>query len=332
MTRQIILKSRPIGVPVPENFSLVYEAEPICKESELKVKAKFISVDPYMRGRMNEIRSYMTSFEIGKPIEGSVIAEVLESKNDAFKPGDIVLGNLPWQEIQTINAEKVTRLQKGTFELSYYLGILGMPGLTAYFGLLDIGKPKKGETVVVSGAAGAVGSVVGQIAKIKGCHVVGIAGSDEKVKYLIEKLHFNSAINYHKSSNLSGDIAKSCPTGIDIYYDNVGGEISDAVLQHINKFARIPICGNISEYNSQDIQKGPRTQPILLGKNALMQGFSVRNYTDRYGKAQEELSQWLTEGKLTYAQTILKGFEKLPEAFVGLFYGNNIGKQLVEVD
>jgi NADPH-dependent curcumin reductase CurA len=332
VNRQIILKSRPAGIPVPENFSLSTAAEPIIKKGELKVKAKFISVDPYMRGRMNDNRSYMTSFEIGKPIEGAVLAEVIESRDEAFKTGDLVLGNLLWQEIQTITTERVTRINKGPFESSYYLSILGMPGLTAYFGLLDIVKPKTGETVVVSGAAGAVGMVVGQLALIMGCHVVGIVGTEEKAKYLVDTLYYDNAINYRKSVNLSDDIARSCPNGVDIYFDSVGGEISDSVLPHINKFARIPICGQISLYNKQEVQTGPRAELILLGKNALMQGFSVRNYTDRYSKAIEDLSKWIMDGKLIYAQTITKGFEKLPEAFIGLFYGKNIGKQLVEVE
>jgi NADPH:quinone reductase len=330
MNKQILLKSRPTGMPVVENFTITEVPIPLLKEGELLVKAKYISVDPYMRGRMNEEESYIPPFEIGKPISGGVIAEVTESNHNYFNKGDIVMGNMLWQEQQAVNAERISSLNKDSEQLSYYLGILGMPGLTAYFGLLDIGKPKKGETVVISGAAGAVGMVVGQIARIKGCRVIGIAGSSAKTTYLRDNLQFDEAINYH-SANLEKAISKACPNGVDIYFDNVGGEISDTVISHINKSARIIICGQISLYNETKIPVGPRIQSILLKKSALMQGFLVNDYADKFEKGNQDLSNWIKDGKLLYEQTIINGFEKLPEAFIGLFQGKNIGKYLVEV-
>ena len=332
MNKRILLKSRPVGLPTFQNFEIVNAPTIVLQVGELLVKAKYISVDPYMRGRMRDAKSYTSPFEVGKPIEGGVVAEVVESHHQAFKVGDIVLGSLLWQEIQPIAAEKVTKLIPGIAPLSYYLSILGMPGLTAYFGLLDIGKPAKGETVVVSGAAGAVGMVVGQIARLKGCRVVGIAGSDEKIAYLKNELHFDEVINYKNTSNLTEAIAKACPDGIDVYYDNVGGPISDAVMETINKGARIIVCGQISLYNETKTAMGPRLQPAILTKSAIMQGLMVSNYVQRWPEGIQQLAQWLTEGKLKYQQTIVKGFENLPNTFIGLFEGKNLGKFLVEVD
>jgi hypothetical protein len=332
MNKQILLKSRPIGKPTVENFEIVDAPASLANEGELLVKAKYVSVDPYMRGRMSDAKSYVPAFEVGKAIEGGVVAEVIESHHSNFKEGDMVVASLKWQEIQAVAADKVTKLDKKIAPLSYYLGILGMPGLTAYFGLLEIGKPVAGETVVVSGAAGAVGVVVGQIARIKGCHVIGIAGSDEKTTYLINKLKFDDVINYHTTKNMEEAIAKSCPNGVDIYFDNVGGGISDAVIAHINKGARIILCGQISLYNDTEIPVGPRPQATLLKKSALMQGFIVSNYASRFPEGVRQLSHWLDKNKLSYQETIIKGFEKLPEAFIGLFEGKNTGKLLVEIE
>ena len=331
MNRKIILKSRPSGSPVLENFEIVSTPEVLAKEGELILKAKFVSVDPYMRGRMGDAKSYVAPYELGQPIEGGIVAEVIESRHPDFKEGDAVLAPLKWQEIQAISAEKVTKLDKSIAPLSYYLGILGMPGLTAYFGLLDIGKPMSGETVVISGAAGAVGIVVGQIARIKGCRVVGISGSDEKNAYLSSELKFDEVINYQTTGSMRKAIEKACPDGVDIYFDNVGGEISDAVISHINRGARIIICGQISLYNETKLPVGPRIQPTLLKKSALMQGFIVSNYASRFPEGVKQLSGWLGEGRLSYQETIVKGFEKLPETFIGLFEGKNTGKSLVEL-
>jgi NADPH-dependent curcumin reductase CurA len=332
MNKQILLKSRPVGKPTIDNFDIVDAPTVEVKDGELLVKAKYISVDPYMRGRMGDAKSYVPPFEVGKPIEGGVVGEVVESRNEGFKVGDAVIGALSWQELQPVSADKVKKLNPDLAPLSYYLGILGMPGLTAYFGLLDIGKPTEGETVVVSGAAGAVGMVVGQIARLKGCRVVGIAGSDEKNAYLKNELHFDEVINYNTTSNMEEAIANACPNGVDVYFDNVGGAISDAVITNINKGARIILCGQISLYNNTEAALGPRLQPALLKKSALMQGFIVSNYLERWPEGMLQLAKWLTEGKLKYQQTIVSGFENLPKAFIGLFEGKNTGKSLVEIN
>ncbi|RYG02394.1 MAG: hypothetical protein EOO07_33035, partial [Chitinophagaceae bacterium] len=312
-----------------ENGKLKSQTEYVndLQEGELHLKPLYYSVDPYMRGKMNEGKSYTAPFEVNKPLAGGGIAKVLESKDENFKEGDIVLGMLPWSTEFIVPAKGFQKVDANVPRLSDYLGILGMPGLTAYFGLLDIGKPKAGETVVVSGAAGAVGLVVGQIAKIYGCHVVGIAGSDEKVKMLKEKFGFDEAINY-KTENVEEMIGKTCPKGVDIYFDNVGGEISDAVIKHINFHARIPLCGQISLYNAKEVPTGPRLQPILLTRSVLMQGFIVGNFSSRFAEGMKSLSKWVEEGKLIYTETIIEGFDKLPEALLGLFSGDNNGKMI----
>lgn len=331
MNRQIVLKSRPAGVPVQSDFEIKEVLTPTILDGELLLKAKFASVDPYMRGRMSDAKSYTEPFEIGKPISGGVVAEVIESKDLNFIVGDTVIGLLPWQEIFSAKGSVLTKVDGNLAPLSYYLGILGMPGLTAYFGLLDICKPQKGETVVVSGAAGAVGMVVGQIAKIQGCRVVGIAGDQSKVDLLLNKFGFDEVINYKTESNISDALAAACPNGVDVYFDNVGGDISDAVVAQINVGARISICGQISLYNETKQPVGPRIQPILLKRSALMQGFIVSRYAPRFPEGVKQLAQWIGEGKLSYQETIINGFERLPEAFIGLFEGKNTGKALVEM-
>lgn len=331
MNKQILFKSRPVGMVTREHFETTEASLPTSlNEGELLLKALYVSVDPYMRGRMSASKSYVEPYEVGKPISGGVVAKVLESKHADFKSGDVVLGNLAWAEQQVVNGSTVTKLQQGLAPLSYYLGILGMPGLTAYCGLTYIGEPKAGETVVISGAAGAVGVVVGQIAKIKGCRVVGIAGTDSKAAYLKDALHFDEVINYH-TEDISAEIAKACPNGVDIYYDNVGGEISDAVLQHINKYARIIICGQISMYNSTEAPIGPRPQVALVKNSALMKGFIVSDFSEHFPEAVKQLTKWISGGKLQYQETIMKGFDALPDAFIGLFSGENTGKLLVEI-
>jgi len=331
MNKQIVLKKRPIGVPTVSNFEVIEVSVPTIGEGELLLKPKVVSVDPYMRGRMSDAKSYVAPFEIGKPIAGGVVAEVVESKHPDFKAGDDVIGSFPWQEVFTAKGSEASKVDGSIAPFSYYLGILGMPGLTAYFGLLDIGKPQKGETVVVSGAAGAVGIVVGQIAKIHGCRVVGIAGDQSKVDYLINDLGFDAAINYKTESNIAGALAAVCPDGVDVYFDNVGGEISDAVISQINKGARIIICGQISLYNATTQPVGPRIQPTILKRSALMQGFIVSNYASRFPEGFKALAEWVGSGQLKYTNTTYHGFEKLPEAFIALFEGKNLGKLIVEV-
>ena len=330
-TKQIVLFSRPNGKPAMENFlTNDFELQEI-KDREILLEAMYLSVDPYMRGRMNDAKSYVPPFEIGKSITGGGIAKVLKSNSLNFKENDIVTGNLPWQQQCIATENGLIKIDTSVAPASYYLGILGMPGLTAYFGLMHIGKPKTGETVVVSGAAGAVGIVVGQIAKLQGCRVVGIAGSDEKVKLLKEEFGFDEVINYKTSDDIKKAIAAACPKAVDIYYDNVGGEISDAVISNINFNARIVLCGQIALYNSTEISMGPRLQPMLLTRSVLMQGFIVTNYQSQFEEGLSHLLLWLKEGKLKYKETIVKGFDKLPSALIGLFSGDNTGKMIVEV-
>jgi len=330
-TKQIVLIRRPKGKPVMENFQTNDVELPEIKDKEVLLEAMFLSVDPYMRGRMNDAKSYTPPFEIGKPITGGVVAKVLKSNSASFKENDIVTGNLPWQQHCIAAENGLIKVDTSIAPASYYLGILGMPGLTAYFGLMHIGKPKAGETVVVSGAAGAVGIVVGQIAKLHGCRVVGIAGSDEKVKLLKEEFGFDEVINYKTSADIKKAIADVCPKAVDVYYDNVGGEISDAVISNINFNARIVLCGQIALYNSTEIPMGPRLQPMLLTRSVLMQGFIVSNYQSQFEEGLTHLSLWLKEGKLKYKETIVKGFDKLPSALLGLFSGDNTGKMIVEI-
>jgi NADPH:quinone reductase len=330
-TKQIVLASRPKGIPVLENFKTKdFEVTEI-KDNEVLLEAMYFSVDPYMRGRMNDAKSYVPPFEIGKPITGGVIAKVIRSNTENFKENDIVTGDLPWQQHCIATATSLLKIDTSIAPASYYLGILGMPGLTAYFGLMHIGKPKAGETVVVSGAAGAVGLVVGQIAKIQGCRVVGIAGTDEKVKLLKGEFGFDEVINYKTCTDLKKAIADACPKAVDIYYDNVGGETSDAVISNINFNARIVLCGQIALYNTTEIPMGPRLQPMLLTRSVLMQGFIISNYQSQFSEGSKHLSMWVQEGKLKYRDTIVKGFDKLPAALLGLFEGDNIGKMIVEV-
>jgi NADPH-dependent curcumin reductase CurA len=331
MTQQIILKSRPTGIPNIGNFEIRNIEVPGIGPGQVRLIAHTFSVDPYMRGRMSDAPSYITPFEVGAPVIGGGIARVVESEAEGFCAGNYVMGFLPWQKEIVIDAAGLNLVDEKIAPLSYYLGILGMPGLTAWFGLLEIGKPKSGETVVVSGAAGAVGIVTGQIAKIKGCRVIGITGDDNKADYLLNELHFDSVINYKTTLNLGEAIASACPSGIDIYFDNVGGEISDAVIAQINKEARIIVCGQISLYNATSPPVGPRIQPTILKRSALMQGFIVSNYASRFQEGLKALAEWVATGELKYVNTTYQGFEQLPEAFIALFEGKNLGKLIVEV-
>ena len=331
MNKAILLEKRPVGLPRLSDFKFVSNEIETISEGELLLKTTYVSVDPYLRGRMNDVKSYIPPFELHKPISSGIIAEVIDSKNTAFKKGDFVSGMLEWKEFQISNGEGLIKADASKAPLSTYLGVLGLTGLTAYLGLTEIGKPKKGETVVVSGAAGAVGSIVGQIAKLNGCRVIGIAGSDEKVAMLKSDLGFDEAINYNTSKNMAADIKKAAPNGVDIYFDNVGGPISDAVLLSINQFARFIICGAISIYNNTELPKSISVQPFLIRNSALMQGFIVFNYAEKYPEAIKQLSQWLAEGKLSYTETIIEGFDAIPQAFLDLFEGKNKGKMLVKI-
>ena len=329
-TEQIVLASRPKGLPVSDNFRMEEVELPEMKPGEILLKGMYYSVDPYMRGRMNDAKSYAPPFEIDKAFYGSVVAKVIESKSDKYKAGDIVVGNLPWQKDIIATEKDVRIIDTNVAPASYYLSILGMTGLTAYFGLMQIGKPKEGETVVISGAAGAVGIVVGQIAKLQGCRVVGIAGSDEKTKMLTDEFGFDEAINYKTIPDMNKAISAACPKGVDVYFDNVGGEISDAVIKNINFYARIALCGQISMYNSTETPMGPRLQPMLLTRSVLMQCFIVSNYQSQFPEGINMLAQWVKEGKLKFKETIEHGFKNLPKALLGLFNGENTGKMIVQ--
>jgi NADPH:quinone reductase len=327
--KEIRLGSRPAGMPTLENFRIVDTEVLQPSDGEVLVRTLYISVDPYLRGRMREGRSYIPPFEVGQVIESGAVGEVIESRSPKFQPGDIVTGMFGWRLYNVVKADGVMKVPPGV-PVTTALGVLGMPGLTAYFGLLDIGQPKQGETVVVSGAAGAVGMTVCQIAKIKGCRVAGVAGHDEKNRYLKEELSVDAVINY-KTGDIRQTLKDACPNGIDIYFDNVGGEVSDAVLPLINHGARVIICGQISFYNLDRPEVGPRPQPYLLINSAQMRGFIVTEYAARFPEGALQLAQWLSEGKLKYAETVVEGFENTPRAFIGLFSGENLGKQIVKV-
>ena len=332
MTKTIVLKNRPKGKPSISDFEfLTDDLDLNIKEGELLLETTYVSVDPYLRGRMSDEKSYVPPFELNKPIQSGVIAKVLETKNDKFVKGDYVSGMLDWKTKQVSTGEGLLKVDGSKAPLSAYLGVLGMTGLTAYSGLTQIGKPKAGETLVVSGAAGAVGSVVGQIGKIMGLRVIGIAGSDEKVEMLKTKFGFDAGINYKTTENMTAAIAQAAPSGVDIYFDNVGGPISDAVLFNINKFARIIICGAISVYNNTEVPKSISVQPFLVKNSALMQGFIVSNFQEIFPEAMEKLSGWLAENKLTYSETVVDGFENIPAAFIDLFEGKNKGKMVVKM-
>jgi len=331
MNKTILLEKRPIGKPQLSDFKFVSNEVEEITDGEILLKTTYVSVDPYLRGRMNDAKSYVPPFELNKPITSGIVAEVIDSKNAAFKKGDFVVGMLAWKEIQKSNGEGLLKVDASKAPLSAYLGVLGMTGLTAYLGLTEIGKPKKGETLVVSGAAGAVGSVVGQIGKILGCRVIGIAGTEEKVAMLKSNFGFDEAINYKTTKNMAAAIKEAAPNGVDVYFDNVGGPISDAVLFNINQFARMIICGAISIYNNTELPKSVSVQPFLIKNSALMQGFIVSNYTRKFPEAMGKLSQWLSEGKLTYTETIVAGFDNIPQAFIDLFAGKNKGKMIIKI-
>ncbi len=329
--RKWTLVSRPVGMPKPSDFKLVEAPVLAPNAGEMLVHAVYISVDPYMRGRMNDAKSYAAPVEIGGVMVGGAVGEVVQSNNSHFAVGDVVQGEFGWQEYTISNGKGVRKVDPNLAPISTALGVLGMPGLTAYFGLLDIGKPKSGETVVVSGAAGAVGSIVGQIAKIKGCRAVGIAGDDRKIRYLVDELGLDGAFNYKTCKNYVEKLHELSPKGIDVYFDNVGGQLTDAVIPLLNPRARLSICGQISQYNVEKPEMGPRWLWALIVKQARVEGFLVFQFADRFQDAAEEMARWIREGKLKYREDIVEGFENLPRAFIGMLGGDNTGKRLVKV-
>lgn len=329
--RQVLLAERPQGMPNESTFQFVETEVPELEDGDVLVRTLYLSVDPYMRGRMNAAKSYAPPFEIGKPLRGGVVGKVVKSNDPHFSEGDYVNARLDWADYSVVKGKKLRKIDPSIAPIRTALYVTGMPGLTAYFGLIDIGQPKAGETVVISGAAGAVGMVVGQIAKLKGCRVVGIAGSDEKIAYLKNELGFDEVINYKTTANLHEALKEACPNGIDVYFDNVGGEITDAVVFLLNFHARFVLCGQIAHYNDTKVEMGPRFLPYFLTRSVLLKGFIVSNYADRYEEGYHQLAKWLREGKITYKETIVDGLENAPDAFLGLFRGDNVGKMLVKV-
>jgi NADPH-dependent curcumin reductase CurA len=326
---QVLFRSRPEGFPSKSNFEIVQNEVPKAGEGEVLRRTIYLSLDPYMRGRMSTAKSYAEPAKIGEPMVGSTISAVLESSNPRYRPGDFVLGFDGWQEYAVSDGKGLRKLDPADAPISCALGVLGMPGLTAYVGLLDIGRPKEGETVVVSAAAGAVGSIAGQIARIKGCRVVGTAGSDEKCAYVVNELRFDACINY-KTEDLKEALKAACPGGIDIYFDNVGGPVLEAVLKRINVHARIPLIGLISQYNDPKPKPGPNLGSILVNR-ALIQGMIIFDHTDRMPDFLRDMSGWLREGKVRYREDIVQGLENAPRAFIGLLQGENIGKRIIQV-
>lgn len=328
--RRIVLASRPVGYPRESDFRLEEAPIPQPQEGEVLVKALWLSLDPYMRGRMRAARSYAPSVEIGQVIVGGVVGRVVQSRTPAFQVGDIVEGNLGWQEYACADPRILRKVDPSLAPISTALGVLGMPGMTAYFGFLEVGKPRPGDTVVVSAASGAVGQVVGQIARIMGCRVVGTAGSDAKVDYIVNELGYHVGINY-KTQDVGRALDEACPEGIDVYFDNVGGPITDAVMERLATGARIVICGQISQYNLEEPEVGPRNLWALIRSQARMEGFLVYQFAGRYDEARRRIARWIREGKIKYKEDVVEGLEQAPRAFIGLMRGENFGKLLVKV-
>jgi hypothetical protein len=331
MNRQFRLASRPVGMPKESDFELVVSPLSAPGDGQFLLRTLYLSVDPYMRRRISGVRSYAEPVSVGQVMVGGTVGEVVQSRHPDWKPHDIAVGFWGWQEHAVSDGRGLRKLDPELAPVSTALGVLGMPGLTAYFGLLDICQPKTGETVFVSGAAGAVGSLAGQISKIKGCRVIGTAGSDTKVNWLLNELGFDGAFNYKTVTDYDSTLRELCPAGVDCYFDNVGGPITDAVLQALNTKGRIAICGQISDYNRENPEAGPRPFGCLLWKQARAEGFLVFQFADRYAEGTSQMAKWLHEGKLKYREEIVDGFENTPRAFIGLFTGENTGKMLVRV-
>jgi NADPH-dependent curcumin reductase CurA len=324
------LAARPVGMPKRSDWNYSEEPVPDPADGELLVKILYLSLDPAMRGWMNEGKSYVPAVKIGEVMRALALGRVVKSKNAGFAVGDYVYGVLGAQEFAISDGKGLSKVDPKLAPLPVYMGTLGMPGMTAYFGLLEIGKPKSGDTVVVSGAAGAVGMIVGQIAKIKGCRVVGIAGGEKKCQYVVKELGFDSAIDY-KSEEVRKSLRTHCPNGIDVYFDNVGGEILEAALANLARGARIVICGAISQYCSTEPVKGPSNYMSLLVNRASMTGMVVFDYADRYAVAAREMGGWLAAGKLKSREDIIEGFETFPDTLLKLFKGENTGKLILKV-
>jgi leukotriene B4 12-hydroxydehydrogenase/15-oxo-prostaglandin 13-reductase len=331
VARQFKLAARPVGMPKESDFSLEEIPVPAPGDGQVLVKTSYLSVDPYMRGRITGVRSYADPVNLGDVMVGGAVGQVVESHHTGFATGDFVLGYWGWQEHAAVDGKTLLKLHPNLAPISTALGVLGMPGMTAYFGFLEICKPQPGEVVVVSGAAGAVGSLVGQIAKIKGCRVVGIAGTDEKVHWLVNDLGFDAAFNYKTTTDYTSKLKEICPSGIDCYFDNVGGAITDSVFPLLNVFGRVSVCGQISMYNLEKPEPGPRLLPYTLVKQLKVEGFIVTRWQNRWGEGIAQMAQWLKEGKIQHREDIVEGFENTAKAFIGMLEGENTGKMLVKV-
>ena len=331
MNKSWVLHKRPSGYPKLEDFKLVESRQPELLQGEILIESKFLSLDPYMRGRMNDTKSYAPSIKLGDVMTGEAVGKVIKSRNRKIKEGYFVNAHIGWQEYGKIDGNLARIIDPDLAPISTSLGVLGMPGLTAYFGLLNICKPLPGDTVVVSAASGAVGGIVGQIAKIMGCKVIGIAGSEQKIDYCSSELNFDYVINY-KKENVINKILEYAPHGVDVYFDNVGGEISDAIISNIAIGGRIAICGQISLYNLEEASMGPRMGGTLLINQASMQGFLVFQFKSQYQDGLIRLSEWVKNGSLEYKEDIIDGIENAPKAFIGMMNGNNFGKLLIRLD
>ncbi len=329
MNKRVLLARRPEGEPVDADFRFVEEPVPGLGEGHVLLRTRYLSLDPYMRGRMSAARSYAKAVEIGEMMVGAAVSEIMDSKNDAFRKGEFVLGYTGWQSEHVSACDGLRKLDPNAAPLTYALGVLGMPGQTAYCALLDIGKPEPGETVVISSASGAVGSVAGQIAKIKGCRAIGIAGSGEKCRYVVEELGFDACIN-RRTEDLDEALKTHCPDGIDIYFDNTGGPILQAVMRQLRLHARIAIVGMIDQYNAVVAPPGPNLRPMLTMR-ATMQGFLVGDHQAHVAAFEREVGAWLREGKIRYREDVVEGLENAPRALIGLLRGENFGKLIVKV-
>ena len=333
--RRVLLKSRPVGEPKPSDFEIADASIPKPGDGEILVRTIWLSLDPYMRGRMNDVKSYSAPVELGGVMTAGTVGEVLESRHAGFQKGDFVLSYGGWQTHHIARAGAQPgpfgplKLDPKLAPISTALGVLGMPGMTAYVGLYDIGQPKAGETVVVSAAAGAVGSVVGQLARLRGCRAVGVAGSQDKCDYVVKELGFDACVS-HRSPDLFAALKEACPKGIDVYFDNVGGDVLKAVLPQVNPFARIPLCGHIAQYSATELPPGPNLG-IVVGMRVRIQGFIVSDHGDRLNDFLRDMSGWVREGRVKYHEDIAEGLESAPQAFIGMLRGKNLGKQLVRV-
>ena len=328
---KVILKSRPDGYPKEQDFDIISDKIDQLDNGEVIIEVLWLSLDPYMRGRMSAVKSYAAPLEIGEIITGGAVGKIIESKCPNFSIGNIVEGfSIGWQKFAKVNSHSIRKINPDIAPIQTAVGILGMPGMTAYFGLFEVCKPIPGDTVVVSAASGAVGQLVGQLAKLANCKVIGIAGSEEKCKYLKNSLSFDHTINY-KNQNVYKKIKDYCPEGVNVYFDNVGGKISDDVISNIAPFARIGVCGVISQYNLTQLENGMRVQRAVLTNQATVEGFLVFRFEQRYNIAIKRLSKWLKENKIIWKEDVVEGIENAPKAFIGLMEGKNFGKLLIKV-